>query len=198
MSFKGVLKVFQSCFKDVSRVFKDILRVFQEYSRKFQCDKRMFKGSLRGLLRAFHKCMKKGKFPECFMKILGCFKSVSSKFDMFLKICFKEVTRFTKRILMAFQANFKGDSRVFQGLFNEVSSVLQASFEGNFKNISWKFQVCFHSVSRKCLRCFKGVSWHSSQLPEQKEGLFRGVIGSAFHMQLKIGVSIANFPRNLV
>ena len=36
------------------------------------------------------------------------------------------------------------------------------------------FPECFKEVSRKLSRCFKKVSfaWHSSQLPEQKEGLF--------------------------
>ena len=45
------------------------------------------------------------------------------------------------------------------------------------------FQECFKGVSRKFQENFQGVSkkfhvaWHSSQLPEQKEGLF--VRGSA-------------------
>ena len=43
--------------------------------------------------------------------------------------------------------------------------------------VSHDFHGCFRSVSRKfqkTLRCFKKlhVAWHSSQLPEQKEGLF--------------------------
>ena len=123
------------------------------YEESFKGASRVVGRNFKGVLGKFQRCLQiiPGKFPECFMKILGCFKSVSSKFDMFLKICFKEVTRFTKRILMAFQANFKGDSRVFQGLFNEVSSVLQASFLGGF-------QEYIEDISRVFQQCLKGDS----------------------------------------
>ena len=53
--------------------------------------------------------------------------------------------------------------------------------KGSFKDVSrvfHDFQGCFQSVSRKFQKNFQGVSkkfhfaWHSSQLLEQKEGLF--------------------------
>ena len=43
-------------------------------------------------------------------------------------------------------------------------------------DVSRVFQEFFKEVSRKYSRCFKKkfhVAWHSSQLPEQKEGLFQ-------------------------
>ena len=48
----------------------------------------------------------------------------------------------------------------------------------SLKGVSWKFEGCFKEVSRLFQGSFNGVSkkfhvaWHSSQLPEQKEGLF--------------------------
>ena len=44
------------------------------------------------------------------------------------------------------------DSRMFQGYFQSVSREFQENFQGVSKNVH--------------------VAWHSSQLPEQKEGLF--------------------------
>ena len=66
-------------------------------------------------------------------------------------------------------------------IFKEVSKDFQASFKGlskGFNKDSRMFQVCFVEVSRMFLECLKGdskkfyVAWHSSQLLEQKEGLF--------------------------
>ena len=54
---------------------------------------------------------------------------------------------------------FQGSFHDFQGcfmIFKGVSRVFQGSFKKNFKVFQKKFNV----------------SWHSSQLPEQKEGLF--------------------------
>ena len=57
-------------------------------------------------------------------------------------------------------------------------------FQGCLMKVSWerKFHGCFKGVSRVFQRSFKKtfkvfqkkfhVAWHSSQLPEQKEGLF--------------------------
>ena len=50
-------------------------------------------------------------------------------------------------------------------------------FQGNVKGVSKKFKRCFKKFSRvfqESLRvyCNFVVAWHSSQLPEQKEGLF--------------------------
>ena len=74
---------------------------------------------------------------------------------------------------------FKKVSRMFQ----EVSTVSEESLKG----VSWKFhrrgrfkdfQGYFQSVSREFQENFQGVSKrfhvarHSSQIPEQKEGLF--------------------------
>ena len=72
---------------------------------------------------------------------------------------------------------------VFQGCSKEVSKV----FLGSFKGVSRKFQGTgsvmdvsrvihdFPKCFKKASRCFKKVhvAWHSSQLPEQKEGLFK-------------------------
>ena len=66
---------------------------------------------------------------------------------------------------------------MFQGSFKGVSQ----KFQGCFKEVSRKFQWCFKDVSRVFPECFKGVSyklhvaWHSSQLPEQMEGLFNPI-----------------------
>ena len=67
---------------------------------------------------------------------------------------------------------FQGSSRVFLESFmdKEVSRMFQLTFM-IFKGISKVFQGSF----KKTLRCFIKkfyVAWHSSQLPEQKEGLF--------------------------
>ena len=63
------------------------------------------------------------------------------------------------------------------------------------ENVSRMFQGCFQSVSRKFQENFQGVSkkfhvtWHSSQLPEQKEGLFleRRVARNFFLQVSKVG-----------
>ena len=118
----------------------------------------MFQGSFKGVSRKFQ-----GSFKDALRK----FKGVSGKFHG----CLMEVLR------------------VFQGTFKEVLSVFYESFES--EEVSWMFQGCFmifNSVSRVFQRCFKKVprkfqesfekvsrkfhvTWHSSQLPEQKEGL---------------------------
>ena len=84
---------------------------------------------------------------------------------------------------------FKEDSRVFQGSFKSVSRKFQECFkevlrvfQGSVKGVSCfreeEVSRMFHDFLRaftKCSRCFKNkfyVAWHSSQLPEQKEGLF--------------------------
>ena len=65
-------------------------------------------------------------------------------------------------------------------MFEVVLRVIHESFmEENFSRMFHDFQGCFQSVSRKFQENFQGVSkkfhvaWHSSQLPEQKEGLFK-------------------------
>ena len=63
-------------------------------------------------------------------------------------------------------------SRMFhdiQGCSLSVSKV----FQGCSKGVPRVFQRCFKELSRKLSGCFKKfhVAWHSSQLPEQKEGL---------------------------
>ena len=82
---------------------------------------------------------------------------------------------------------------MFQGCFKEVLRVSENMFRGCFKGVSMQFKRCFKDVlrvkcvsrkfQRKVLRIFKesfnevlfynfAVLWISSQLPEQKEGLF--------------------------
>ena len=77
-----------------------------------------------------------------------------------------------------FQRSVKGVSRKFQKCFKEVSRVFQGSFKGVSCFKEEEVSRMFHDFLRaftKCSRCFKiffYVAWHSSQLPEQKEGLF--------------------------
>ena len=95
-----------------------------------------------------------------------------------------------------FQRSFKGVSRKFQGCFKIVSSVCQGSFKsvsrkfhgsGSFKDVSMvfhDFRECFKEVSRELSGASSKfhVAWHSSQLPEQMEGLFQ--YKSTAHAQL--------------
>ena len=60
-------------------------------------------------------------------------------------------------------------------------------FKGCFKSVSRKFQENFHGVSRKF-----HVAWHSSQLPEQKEGLLR------FYRALKLSKHVTEPVRPVV
>ena len=86
----------------------------------------------------FQRGFKRGsrEFQVCLLKFYGPFKSVSEVFlfrlfkaVLFWTVCFKEVTRFSMKVLNMFQDNFNGVSRVFQGLFKEDSKVFQASFK---------------------------------------------------------------------
>ena len=66
----------------------------------------------------------------------------------------------------------KGVLRKFQGHFKEVTWKIEVSsvfhdFQGCFQSVSSKFQENFQDVSKKF-----HAAWHSSQLPEKKEGLF--------------------------
>ena len=76
----------------------------------------------------------------------------------------------------------KGVFRKFQECFKEVSRVFHESLKE--QDVSRIFQECF-IIFKGVFRVFQGsfkktfkvfkkvhVSWHSSQLPEQKEGLF--------------------------
>ena len=74
-------------------------------------------------------CLKK---ISCF---LGCFTVL-----LFFRVCFKEVTRSFRQVLMVFQDYFEGDSRKFQGPFRQVS--------GGFKRVSGMCQVFFMGISR--------------------------------------------------
>ena len=71
---------------------------------------------------------------------------------------------------MVFWGSFKGISNKLHRCFMKVRRKIDACFEGDLR----VFQGCFKGVSR----VFQGVSkkfnfaLHSSQLPEQKEGLF--------------------------
>ena len=86
---------------------------------------------------------------------------------------FKDVSKKVSRVS---EESFKGVSRNFQGCFKDVSRVFHESFnEAEVSRIFHDFQECFKGVSRKKIfSVFKRsfVAWHSSQLPEQKEGLF--------------------------
>ena len=78
-----------------------------------------------------------------------------------------------KDVSREFQVAFKGIWKKFKRNFKKVLKV----FQGNVKGVSKKFKRCFRKLSRvfqESLRvyCNYVVAWHSSQLPEQKEGLF--------------------------
>jgi len=121
----------------------------------------VFQGSFKGVSRTFRGYLK--KVSRVFLDI---FKCVLWKF----KGCYKEVSRIFQRVSRVLQG--KEVSRVLRGSFKDVSRKFQESFKG----VSRKFKGCFKEVSRN----FKGVLKkfhvvrHSSQLPEQKEGLFSG------------------------
>ena len=44
-------------------------------------------------------------------------------------VCFKEVTRCSKRVLRVIKENFDNVSEVFQGLYGKVSRAFQVSFK---------------------------------------------------------------------
>ena len=67
--------------------------------------------------------------------------------------------------------------------------------QGCFKGIKKKFKGCFKKISKKVsrvfLECFNEVlfrdfvvAWISSQLPEQKEGLFFYNLSPKLHMKM--------------
>ena len=88
-----------------------------------------------------------------FRVLQGSFKDVARKFQG----CFKEVWR-------VFQGSFKNVLRKCQGYWKKVSNV----FQEIKKKVSRTFQECFNEV----LFCNFVLARISSQLPEQKEGLF--------------------------
>ena len=81
----------------------------------------------------------------------------------------RKIHRFFERVVRVFQGSFKRlkrslkvVSRKFQGCFMIFKGVPRV-----FQRFLRKFQENFQGVSKKF-----HVAWHSSQLPEQKEGLF--------------------------
>ena len=88
-----------------------------------------------------------GNFKVVSKKFQGCFKGISIK----IKGCFK-------RPLRVIQDNFKGIQKNFKGCIKEVSRMFKEKKVSSFKGYSRMFQFNF--------------AWHSSQLPDQKEGLF--------------------------
>ncbi len=75
-----------------------------------------------------------------------------------------------KGIKKKFKGFFKGVSWKFQLRFKEVSRM----FKESVKCVPRKFQIKFQEFSRMFQWSFCNfvVAWISSQLPEQKEGLF--------------------------
>ena len=70
---------------------------------------------------------------------------------------------------MLFQKGFKGVPRVFQVSFKEVKEVSRV-FRASFKEVFKESLKHINSLSKKV--GFVVVVCQSSQLPEQKEGLF--------------------------
>ena len=108
------------------------------------------------------------------MKLNGCLREVSKVFQgcnqdilrvfqgiLWCETC-KGVSRYIKEVQTVFQGGFRDVLRKFQGCLKKVSSVCQV----NFKNV---------------LFCNFIVAWISSQLPEQKEGLFTIVLTRAIY-----------------
>ena len=84
-----------------------------------------------------------------------------------------------------FQGRLKGVSRHFHSRYKEVSRVFKESVKcvlRNFKKkkVSRVFQECFNEV----LFCNFVLALISSQLPEQKEGLFRSKKSSIQNLSL--------------
>ena len=109
-----------------------------------------------------------------------CFKGVSWKFSE----CFEKVWRVFHGGLYAILLPIgywcnqlinvgREGWRVFQWSFKWISWVFERNSKGVWgkENFKKKFHVCFKNVSMKfCFVIF--FACHSSQLPEQKEGLF--------------------------
>ena len=72
------------------------------------------------------------------------------------------------------QTSLKVVSGKLQGCAKKVLRV----FQGNFR-ASWASLKCFNEVSRVFQKSVV-VVWHSSQLPEEKEGLF----SNEFHLSI--------------
>ena len=76
----------------------------------------------------------------------------------------------------------KGVSRGFQGRFRDVSMVLHGYLPLFLEVYLKEVTRGFNGVLRNFQENVKGVSkkfhvaWHSSQLPEQKEGLFFNIL----------------------
>ena len=98
-------------------------------------------------------------------------------------------SRCFKVVLRVFQGNFKGISGVSQGWLKGPFKQVSKWFPEDVKDVSW----IFLEVSRVSPQCLKGVwrkfqenvqdvskkfyvAWHSSQLPEQKKGLFKFIV----------------------
>ena len=138
--FKEDWRVFQWCFKWVSRVFK-----------------RSWIG-VKGVSKVFQGC-----FKELLGVIWETIKGDSRELQGIEKK-FKGVCRQVQRCFKEFQGHFKKESSVFQENFIK-------SFKGVSKIFKWSFFCNF-------------VAWISSQLPEQKEGLFSPVFGLYLYLQI--------------
>ena len=127
-------RVFQGCYKSVSRVFE---RTLKEISWRFE---RQFKG----VSRRFHGFSKSvlGCFKEVSRKIEGCFNGVLSGFQG----CLQEVEWCLRQVSKVFQASFKGVSRKIEGCFNGVLSAYSA---GIIPLCSFLMMTGFHNVTNQ-------------------------------------------------
>ena len=105
---------------------------------------------------------RQGSSKGVLRKFKGCFKEVSRKF----KGCIKGISRNLLKISLGVSSEiyecYKGDLRIFKEV-NEVSGVLRECFKEVFNVYQKSFKESFVVVVVVVL--------HSSQLPEQKEGL---------------------------
>ena len=83
-----------------------------------------------------------------------------------------------------FQGSFKSFSVKFQGVFKRVFKNVSLVFHGSFNVVSRVFQRSFKILFLGVLKKFH-VTWHSLQLPEQKEGLFTTHTHTYIHRYLR-------------
>ena len=96
-NFEEVEKVFQGCFKDVSRMFQD---------------SRMFHGCFKGVLRNCLGCC-------CYMKVWRVLQERLKSDLRAYHVSFKDISKkfkgYFEEVSKVVQASFRGDLRVFQG-----------------------------------------------------------------------------------
>ena len=103
-------------------------------------------------------------FKESFKNVSRKFYGFSRKIEgCIFKIDSREIQGYLKEVQRVFQGSFKAVSKPFYGSIRGVKCVLR-KFQ---KKVSRVFQECFNKIFFNFV-----VARISSQVPEQKEGLF--------------------------